>query len=123
MKFKYIFILLIIICLNIFSIENNEITIFFTNDTNGHPLSFNHMGQDGQGGIPARAALIKKIIKDKKIGFNNYLILDAGGIIRGRPESNLFNGFPDIFGMDSTGYFASGVGVSELYYGAKYFKI
>jgi 5'-nucleotidase / UDP-sugar diphosphatase len=122
MKKYFVVLLSLFISFHIFSADNPlEVTLFFTNDTNGHPLSFKYNGFDGQGGIPARAALIKNIVKTKKIAFNNYLILDAGGIIRGREESNLYNGLTDITGMNSAGYFAAGVGVSELYGGAKNF--
>jgi 2',3'-cyclic-nucleotide 2'-phosphodiesterase (5'-nucleotidase family) len=70
------------------------------------------MQQDGQGGLPARATLIGKLSKDKKS--NEILILDSGNIVLGRPESNLYNGETDLAGMNAIGYFASGVGYSEL---------
>jgi len=94
--------------------EENEINlvIYFTNDTNGHPLKFNYNEADDQGGIPARAGLIKKLMDENK--GSEFLILDSGGILLGRPESNLYNGETDIAGMNSTGYYASGVGKSEL---------
>lgn len=113
---KKIFLILFMILFNIFFIFSKkplEITIFFTNDTNGHPLSFNLMGEKNQGGIPARYTLIKLLSKGLKK--RNILILNSGGIIRGRPESNLYEGLPDILGMNKIKYFASGTGTSEFY--------
>ncbi|OHD16963.1 MAG: hypothetical protein A2Y34_15735 [Spirochaetes bacterium GWC1_27_15] len=98
-----------------------ELTILFTNDTNGHPLSFSYNGDEGQGGIPARATLIKKLAGDKKK--NNVLILDSGGFLIGRPESNLFDGVPDIAGMNACGYDAVGFGMSEIYDSKKKFEM
>ncbi|MBN2546657.1 MAG: 5'-nucleotidase C-terminal domain-containing protein [Spirochaetes bacterium] len=122
MKTAKILLLLLLINFSAYSANKNEIelTILFTNDTNGHPLSFSHLGRDNQGGIPARASLIKKIQREKR--GNNFLILDTGGIIRGMPESNLFNGETDIAGMNACDYFASGVGISEIYESIDFFN-
>jgi len=115
MRITKILAFIILINYSIYSAGKNEIeiTILFTNDTNGHPLAFSHLGKENQGGIPARAALIKKIQKERK--GSNFIILDAGGIIRGMPESNLFKGETDIAGMNACDYFAAGVGISEIY--------
>jgi 2',3'-cyclic-nucleotide 2'-phosphodiesterase (5'-nucleotidase family) len=91
--------------------KSTNLTIFFTNDTNGHPLNFSYFEQDGLGGIPARAALIKKLTLDKK---SDFLILDTGGYTLGLKESNLYNGLTDVTGMNSTGYYAAGIGTSEI---------
>ena len=121
---KKIKVVLLILLLNIIVVwaktNTIELTIFFTNDTNGHPLSFSYMQEDDQAGIPARATLIKKLLKDKNKP--NVLILDAGGILIGRPESNLFDGITDITGMNSIGYDAAGVGISELWGSLKKFN-
>ena len=108
-------------CFVLFSIDKElELTIFFTNDTNGHPLPFKYVEDDNQGGLAARAALIKELSKNKKR--QNTLILDAGGIVRGRPESNLFDGIPDIVGMNNIKYDAAAVGISELWDSLEFFE-
>ena len=121
-KIKY-FLIFFLIQFLLISINSKSIdlVIFFTNDTNGHPLNFTYMEDNNQGGIPARAALIKKIINEKSKD-TEYLILDAGGIVLGRPESNLYNGETDLIGMKSIGYYASGVGYAELSMSLKKFK-
>lgn len=134
MKYLKIFILLIFISSSIFGKESEvadenkeelkgslELTIFFTNDTNGHPINFSAWGQDGMGGLPARASLIKKLIGDDKN--KHYLILDSGGIIGGRPESNLYDGLTDIEGMNAIEYDAAGVGTSEIRESGRKFKL
>jgi|GEM_PF-1516057 len=111
--YTFLFIMLMIFNNIIYAKSDTlEFTILFTNSTNGHPLSFNYLEQNNQGGIPARATLIDKI-KDSKKG-NDFLILDTGGIVLGRPESNLYNGETDIAGINSIDYYASGIGYSEL---------
>lgn len=118
---KILFLTLLLFIKNIIFSENPiNLTILFTNDTNGHPLSFNYLNEKNVGGIPARASLIKKIKLEKQD--HEFLILDSGGIIRGMMESNIFNGEPDIAGMNYCNYFASGVGSSELYYSIDFFK-
>ena len=89
-----------------------KIKILFTCDTNGRPLSFTHMQDEGQGGIPARATLIKKLAGDRRK--NNVLILDTGSIFNGRLESNLYNGDTDIAGIDTILYDAIAIGITEL---------
>lgn len=117
---RHIIAILIISGMTIFSQDSVNLTILFTNDTNGHPISFNYFDKENVAGIAARATLIKKIKAEKKD--NEFLILDSGGIIRGMMNSNIFNGEPDIAGMNSCGYFASGVGTTELYNSIEFFK-
>ncbi|HOJ64384.1 MAG TPA: 5'-nucleotidase C-terminal domain-containing protein [Spirochaetota bacterium] len=110
---KIIFLFLFIQIISILYSAPTKIKILFTCDTNGRPLSFTEMQQEGQGGIPARATLIKKLIgTDKKKG--NVLILDTGSVFIGRPESDLYNGETDIAGMNAIGYDAVAIGITEI---------
>jgi 5'-nucleotidase/UDP-sugar diphosphatase len=93
-----------------------DLTILFTNDTNGRPLPFTYMEQPGQGGIAARATLVEELTGGNKKK-SNTIILDTGGILMGRPESNLVEGATDAAGMSKMEYDASGVGIPELYNG------
>jgi len=104
--------------INIFS-ETTEIKILFTTDTNGHPLSFIYNNDDGQGGLPARATLLKTLAGDKKK--NNVLIVDSGNAVFGRPESTLYNGITDVTGMNFCEYDVMGLGLSEIWNGKKVF--
>lgn len=49
----------------------------------------------------------------------NVLVLDAGDINTGRPESNLFKGEPDILGYNAIGYDAFSLGNHEFDNGLK----
>jgi 5'-nucleotidase/UDP-sugar diphosphatase len=62
------------------------------------------------GGLPARATLVREIKREHE----NVLVLDAGDINTGRPESNLFNARPDILGMNYIGYDAMVLGNHEF---------
>ncbi|MCG8569065.1 MAG: 5'-nucleotidase C-terminal domain-containing protein [Spirochaetes bacterium] len=105
--------LIIALLLLSFSIFANdlELKIFFTADSHGRPLKFDYQQQTNVGGMAARGTLLKNLMSDSKA---NYLILDVGGITDGRAESNLFNGLPDITGMNDMKYNASGIGISEI---------
>ena len=119
MNYKKISLLFVIIFLSItylISAESKsvDITILFTTETAGHPLSFSYNEDNGQGGIPARFTLIKRLAGDRKK--NNVLLLDTGNFRNGLPESNLFGGLTDITGMNLCGYDAVGLGFSEIYH-------
>ncbi|HOV13821.1 MAG TPA: 5'-nucleotidase C-terminal domain-containing protein [Spirochaetota bacterium] len=120
MKSVLFLLLVAISCFNIFAAPI-EITILFTNDVNGRPLAFSYNQEDNLGGLPARASLIKKLAGDKKK--NNVLVVDTGNFLLGRPESNLFDGLPDIVGMNLCGYDVVGLGYGEIYKSKKYFDV
>ncbi|MBP5706941.1 MAG: 5'-nucleotidase C-terminal domain-containing protein, partial [Spirochaetales bacterium] len=51
------------------------------------------------------------------------LLLDAGGVFGGRPESNMLNGMPDIVGMNTLKYDCAAIGIPELQRTAKDFEL
>jgi 5'-nucleotidase/UDP-sugar diphosphatase len=77
-----------------------HLVILNTNDTHGHPVSFYDYPAGDQGGIPARATFIEQV----KMANPNVLVVDAGDLNTGRPESNFFNTEPDILGYNMAGY-------------------
>jgi len=77
-----------------------HLVILNTNDHHGHPVAFYDYPAEDQGGIPARATFIKKVKMDNP----NVLVVDAGDINTGRPESNFFKTEPDIIGYNMAGY-------------------
>ncbi len=88
----------------------SRLVILHTNDTHGHPVKFfNHPVPD-VGGLPARATLVKQIRKENR----NVLVLDAGDLNTGRPESTLFKAKPDIEGYNYIGYDAMVLGNHEF---------
>lgn len=86
-----------------------QLVILHTNDTHGHPAEFPNLEENG-GGLAARAMLIDKYKKS----YNNVLILDAGDLNTGRPESDLFGAEPDLKGMNAIGYDAMTLGNHEF---------
>jgi len=90
----------------------HELTILHTNDYHGHPLAFYDYPADGQGGLPARATYVNGVLAKNE----NVLILDAGDINTGRPESNFFKGEPDILGYNYIGVDAMTMGNHEFDY-------
>ncbi|MBI9108967.1 MAG: 5'-nucleotidase C-terminal domain-containing protein [Spirochaetales bacterium] len=89
---------------------NGTLVVLHTNDHHGHPLSFFEYPAPGQGGLPARATLINQI-RDANA---NVLVLDAGDINTGRPESMFFDAEPDIVGYNYIGYDAAALGNHEF---------
>ncbi len=118
MKFFVTFLFSFALVVNIFA-SPVEITILFTSEVGGRPLAFSYNQEEGMGGIPARATLLNKLAGDRKK--NNVLIADTGNFLLGRPESNLFEGIPDVVGMNLCGYDVVGLGYGEIYKSKKYF--
>jgi 5'-nucleotidase/UDP-sugar diphosphatase len=88
----------------------HSLTILHTNDHHGHPLAFFDYPSPGQGGLPARATLVKAIRAESP----NVLVLDAGDLNTGRPESNFFKAKPDIEGYNFIHYDALALGNHEF---------
>lgn len=80
--------------------EEQHLVILNTNDTHGHPVAFYDYPAGDQGGIPVR----KTFVDGVKAKNPNVLVVDAGDMNTGRPESNFFNGEPDIIGYNAVGY-------------------
>ncbi len=89
---------------------SGTLVILHTNDHHGHPLSFYNYPAAGQGGLPARATLVDDI----RGQYKNVLVLDAGDINTGRPESMFFDAEPDIIGYNYIGYDAAALGNHEF---------
>lgn len=91
-------------------VASSGLVVLHTNDHHGHPAPFYHHPAPAAGGLPARATLIHQIRKENK----NVLVLDAGDLNMGRPESNLFKAKPDILGYNAIGYDAMALGNHEF---------
>ncbi|MFH1123267.1 MAG: 5'-nucleotidase C-terminal domain-containing protein [Pseudomonadota bacterium] len=89
---------------------NFQLVVLHTNDTHGHPVRFFNYPAPDVGGLPARATLVRQIREKEK----NVLLLDAGDLNTGRPESNLFKATPDILGYNAIGYDAIVLGNHEF---------
>jgi 5'-nucleotidase/UDP-sugar diphosphatase len=87
-----------------------RLVVLHTNDHHGHPVAFPFGGKPSTAGLPARATLVEEIRSETE----NVLLLDAGDINTGRPESNLFDARPDIIGYNFIGYDAMTIGNHEF---------
>lgn len=88
----------------------HSLVVLHTNDHHGHPLAFFDYPSPGQGGLPARATLVNTIRAESP----NVLVLDAGDLNTGRPESNFFRAKPDIEGYNFIHYDALALGNHEF---------
>jgi 5'-nucleotidase/UDP-sugar diphosphatase len=88
----------------------HHLVVLHTNDTHGHPVKFYKFPMPDVGGLPARATLVRRIRETHK----HVLVLDAGDLNTGRPESNLFKAKPDILGYNYIGYDAMALGNHEF---------
>jgi len=89
---------------------SGEIVVLHTNDFHGHPLKFFNYPAPDVGGLPAIATLVEEVRAEHA----NVLVLDAGDLNTGRPESNFFNSAPDIIGYNYIGYDALTLGNHEF---------
>lgn len=87
-----------------------KLTVLHTNDHHGAFWS----NRDSEGGLAARATLIKKIKKEvlKQGGYT--LLIDAGDVNTGTPQSNLLEAKADFLGMRQLGYEAMTIGNHEF---------
>ncbi len=101
-----------------FSIHGNQqknknifqITLLHTNDHHGRFWK----NSKGEYGMAARKTLIDRIRSEVESQGGFVLLLDAGDINTGMPESKMFNAEPDIKGMNLLGYDAMAVGNHEF---------
>ena len=90
-------------------VEHN-LVILHTNDFHGHPVAFYDYPAGGQGGLPAQATFVNEV----RAANPNVLLLSAGDLNTGRPESNFFKAEPDIIGHNYIGYDALAMGNHEF---------
>ena len=85
-----------------------RLVILHTNDVHSRlePFPMDGSRNQGQGGVAARAELIKKIRAENE----HVLLLDAGDIFQGTPFFNIYKGEPEIKAMTAMGYDACTIG-------------
>lgn len=111
------FILLLFMTLFVIVLSAVEIMILHTNDHHGNPFSY-QKGEFEVAGLAERAFIINQFTEGKE----NFLILDAGDINTGRPESMIFDAEPDIIAYNLIGYDAMAIGNHEFYAGLERLK-
>ncbi|MGD8524470.1 MAG: metallophosphoesterase, partial [Desulfobacterales bacterium] len=88
----------------------SQLTILHTNDHHGHFWKNRH----GEGGFAARKTLVDQIRKEVKSAGGHVLLLSAGDINTGMPESDLLDAEPDFKAMSAIGYDAMALGNHEF---------
>jgi 5'-nucleotidase len=85
-----------------------KLVVLHTNDVHSRlePFPMDGGRNQGQGGVAARAALIKQIRSEGV----PVLLLDAGDIFQGTPYFNIYKGEPEIKAMTQMGYDACTMG-------------
>lgn len=97
-------------CLQAAASQERELVVLHTNDLHGHPVKFRYNGAEEAGGLPALANAVTQI----RSSHENVLVLDAGDLNTGMPESNYFKAVPDIIGLNYIGYDAMTLGNHEF---------
>lgn len=87
-----------------------RLTILHTNDHHGRFWS----NRDGEYGLAARATLINQIREQVKKEGGEVLLLDAGDVNTGVPQSDLLKAEPDFKGMNAIGYDVMAIGNHEF---------
>lgn len=87
-----------------------KITILHTNDHHGRFWQ----NKDGEAGLAARYTLIQQIQDEVNKAGGHVLVLDAGDVNTGVPQSDLQNAEPDFRGMGIIGYDAMALGNHEF---------
>lgn len=87
-----------------------KLTILHTNDHHGRFWS----NKDGEYGLAARATLIKQLREEVENQGGEVLLLDAGDVNTGVPQSDLLDAEPDFKGMAAIGYDVMAVGNHEF---------
>ncbi|WP_408098860.1 5'-nucleotidase C-terminal domain-containing protein [Peredibacter sp. HCB2-198] len=87
-----------------------KLTILHTNDHHGRFWS----NRDGEVGLAPRATLIKQLREEAKANGADVLLLDAGDVNTGVPQSDMLNAEPDFKGMNAIGYDVMAVGNHEF---------
>lgn len=85
-------------------------TVLHTNDLHGHFLA----NDKGEYGLAAQKTLIDRIKKEVESQGGSVILLNAGDVNTGVPESDMQNARPDIEGMNAIGYEAMTLGNHEF---------
>lgn len=87
-----------------------KITVLNTNDQHGHFWP----NKEGEGGLMAMASLVNNIREEVKKNEGYLLLLDAGDVNTGPPQSNLLDAEPDFLAMGKMGYDMMTIGNHEF---------
>lgn len=97
-----------------------RLVVIHTNDSHGQVIPFKDPATKQRlGGMAARATIVKRIRAEATRMGAFVLIVDAGDVNTGVPESDLLDAIPDLEAMNAIGYHAMAVGNHEFDRGLK----
>lgn len=91
-----------------------QLTILHTNDHHGHFQKFDPYPVSGVGGLAAQSTLVNTTRAEVEKEGGHVLVLSAGDVNTGVPESDLLNAEPDFKLMNLIGYDAMTLGNHEF---------
>jgi 5'-nucleotidase / UDP-sugar diphosphatase len=92
-----------------------RLVVLHTNDSHGQLIPFKDPATKQRlGGFAARATIVKRVRAEATRMGAFVLILDAGDVNTGVPESDLLDAIPDLEAMNAIGYHAMAVGNHEF---------
>jgi len=91
-----------------------QLTILHTNDHHGHFLKFNPYPVMDVGGLSAQSTLVNIVRAEAAEQGGHVLLLSAGDVNTGIPESDMLDAEPDIKLMNAIGYDAMTLGNHEF---------
>lgn len=97
--------------------SQTKVIILHTNDIHGRAWPFPKENGQLEGGYAAQSSLISKIRREAESENAAFLLLSAGDVNTGVPESDFSEAKPDFDSMQSIGYDAMAVGNHDLDHG------
>lgn len=94
--------------------EVPRLTILHTNDHHGHLAPFTYNQSPETGGLAAQYAAVNIVRQEVEKSGGHVLILSAGDVNSGMPDSDLLNAEPDFKAMNLIGYDAMALGNHEF---------
>ena len=91
-----------------------NLTILHTNDQHGHFAKFSLVGNPDIGGMAAQFTLINMVRAEVSKAGGSVLLLSAGDVNTGVPESDMLDAAPDFNLMNTLGYVAMTLGNHEF---------
>lgn len=111
MKYSLLILLFIFSCSTPYQADKTyKLTLLHTNDHHGRFWA----NQNGEWGLAARYTLVQDIRQMAKKDNSEILLLDAGDVNTGIPQSDMLHAEPDFKGMNRLNYDAMAVGNHEF---------
>lgn len=111
---SFVLILTLLVSSSFLFAEKQKVTILHTNDHHGHFEKFNPYPVSDVGGFAAQSALVNSVRAEVEKEGGEVILLSAGDLNTGIPESDMLDAEPDIKMMNMLGYDAMALGNHEF---------